>query len=223
MNAGKIVGMDIDSETLNLAKMIYSDLEFTNIEFRKNKAGEKLPAEIEEFDIISCNAVLEHIHPDLREKYINELQKKVKRGGYFIVSDTPNKLWLKEGHTTGIWLLNYLPFKLKCWLGSKTKRFKGVSYSQYNYWIEQGIIGVTYGKVFNTFDMKEWKYEDDLKIKREYRLQIFNNINRKFFKKIVRYFLYAFAFLIDVLYLKYKRYPSLAISPVLIFSFKRKN
>jgi hypothetical protein len=71
--------------------------------------------------------------------------------------------------------------------------------------------------------MKEWKYEDDLKIKREYRLQIFNNINRKFFKKIVRYFLYAFAFLIDVLYLKYKRYPSLAISPVLIFSFKRKN
>lgn len=221
LDAGKIVGMDVDDKAVKLSGMIYSDLGFENIEYRLNNIGEPLPAVDEEFDIVSCNAVLEHINPSLREKYIKELQKKVKRDGYFIVSDTPNKLWLKDGHTTGIWFLNYLPFKLKCWLGSKTKRFNDVKPDDYDYWIEQGIEGVTYGSVLKYFGDTEWKNDDDMMFKREYKKQIFNDKKRNIFKKVFRYFLSIFAFIVDFVYLKPKKYPSLAISPTLIFSFRK--
>ncbi len=221
LGAGKIIGMDVDEKAVKLSGMIYSDLGFGNIEYRRNKIGEPLPAEDEEFNIVSCNAVLEHINPSLREKYILELQKKVKNGGYFIVSDTPNKLWLKDGHTTGIWFLNYLPFKLKCWLGSKTKRYNDVKPDDYDYWIEQGIEGVTYGSVIKYFGDTEWKNDDDMRFKREYKAQIFNDKKRNILKKVFRYFLFVFAFVVDIIYLKPKKYPSLAISPSLMFSFRK--
>lgn len=218
----KVVGMDIDEKVIELSRMIYSDLGYNNVEYRKNKINEPIPVLDKEFDILSCNAVFEHIHPDLRAKYIIELQTKVKQGGYLIVSDTPNKLWPKEGHTTGIWFLNYLPFKIKCWLGSKTKRYNDIMPKDYEYWIEQGIEGVTYGEINKTFNFDEWQYDDDLKIKKEYKSQIFNDKKRNVAKSAIRYLLFIFAYTIDIFYLKPKKYPSLAISPSLIFSFRKK-
>ncbi|MCX6165962.1 MAG: methyltransferase domain-containing protein [Ignavibacteriae bacterium] len=220
--AGKIVGMDIDEKIIELSRMIYSDIGFKNVEFRKNKVTEPLPVADEEFDIISCNAVFEHIHPDFRLKYIKELQTKVKQGGYIIVSDTPNRLWPKDGHTTGIWFLNYLPFKIKCWLGSKTKRYHDIKPNDYNYWIEQGIEGVTYSEIYKSFNFSEWQYDDDLKFKKEYKYQIINDRKRNVIKSAIRYLLFVFAYTIDIFYLRLKKYPSLAISPGLIFSFRKK-
>lgn len=221
--AGKIVGMDIDEKVIELSKKIYSDLGYTNVEYRVNKIDDPIPAENEEFDIVSCNAVFEHIDPKLRVKYLKELLPKIKKGGYIIVSDTPNRLWPKEGHTTGFWFLNYLPFKLKCKLGSMTKRYKGIRSDNYDYWIEQGIEGVAYNDLYKAFNMNEWSNEDDLKIKKEYGSQIFNDRKRSLLKLFIRYILYCFAVFIDSFYLRPKKYPSLAISPSLIFSFRRKN
>jgi 2-polyprenyl-3-methyl-5-hydroxy-6-metoxy-1,4-benzoquinol methylase len=222
LGAEKVVGMDIDDKVIELSKMIYSDFGYSNVDFRKNEIGKPIPASDEEFDIVSCNAVFEHIHPDLRTKYIKELQSKVKKNGYIIVSDTPNRLWIKEGHTTGFWFLNYLPFKVKCWLGSKTKRFGEIKANDYNYWIEQGIVGVTYNEIFKSFNLTEWQYDDDLKFKKDYKYQIFNNKKRNIFKKTFRYLLFIFAFTVDIFYLRPKKYPGLAISPTLIFSFRKK-
>lgn len=221
LGAEKIIGMDIDERVINLSRKIYSDFGFDNIEYRKNTIDESLPANEEEFDIVSCNAILEHIHPDLRLKYLKELKGKVKKGGYIIISDTPNKLWPIEGHTTGLWFLNYLPFKLKCWLGSKTKRFNDVKPNDYDYWIAQGIVGVTYNEVYKSFDMGEWKNDDDLKFKKEYKDRVFNNKKRNYLKKVFRCLLFIFAYVIDTFYLKPKKYPSLAISPSLVFSFRK--
>jgi|WetSurMetagenome_2_1015567.scaffolds.fasta_scaffold23099_2 2-polyprenyl-3-methyl-5-hydroxy-6-metoxy-1,4-benzoquinol methylase len=220
--AGKIIGIDIDEKVINLSRKIYSDLGISNIEYRRNFLNKSLPAYDEEFDIVSCNAILEHIHPDLRLKYIAELQKKVKKGGYIIISDTPNKLWLIEGHTTALWFLNYLPFKKKCWVGSKTKRFKDIKQDDYNFWIEQGIEGVSYKEVLESFDMREWENETDIKFKNEYKDQIFNFQKRNLLKKLKRYLLFIFAYSVDVLYLRPNKFPSLAISPVLVFSFRKK-
>jgi len=222
LEAEKIVGMDIDKEMLELSGMIYSDFGYDNIEYIKNEINENLPVKDEEFDIISCNAVFEHIHPEMRKKYILELQRKLKTGGYFIVSDTPNKLWLKEGHTTGIWFLNFFPFRLKCWFASKTKRYAGVKPGDYDYWIEQGIEGVYYGSVIKYFSRNKWINDEDKKFKREYSRQIFNDVNRKFVKRILRYILFLYAFFFDIIYLRPKGYPGLAISPTLMFSFKKR-
>jgi len=222
MGAGKIVGMDIDETVINISKSIYNDLGCSNIEYRINKIGNPLPAENEEFDIISCNAVFEHINPKLRSGYIIELQKKLKQGGYIIISDTPNKLWPKDGHTTGLWLINYLPFKIKCLLGSKTKRFKGVKADDYDYWIEQGIEAVTYSEIKKYFADTDWSKEDDMKFKKEYKQQIFKSESRNFLSAVKKRVLYIFALFIDLIYLKLKKYPGLAISPNLVFSFRKK-
>jgi 2-polyprenyl-3-methyl-5-hydroxy-6-metoxy-1,4-benzoquinol methylase len=221
-SADKIVGMDIDEKVIDLSKRIYSDLGYNNIKYRINKINEPIPSDDEEFDIVSCNAVFEHINPELRLRYLKELQSKVKKGGYIIISDTPNRLWPKEGHTTGIWFLNYLPFKMKCRLGSMTKRYRDIKPDNYSYWIEQGIVGVTYNDLLKAFDSSVWSNEEDLAFKNEYKRQIFNDIKRSPLKSLVRYFLYFFAIIVDSFYLKPKKYPSLAISPSLIFSFKKK-
>lgn len=222
LDANKIVGIDIDEKVLDLSKKIYTDIGCNNIEYRRNYKNKSLPADDEEFDIVSCNAILEHIHPKVRIEYVKELQKKVKVGGYFIVSDTPNKLWLIEGHTTGLWLLNYFPFKIKCWLGSKTKRFKDIKHNDYDIWIEQGIEGVSYNKIYNSLSEKEWDNENDMKFKREYKKQIFNDKKRNVLQKTKRLLLFMFAYFVDIFYLKPKKYPSLAIAPALVFSFKKK-
>ena len=223
LDAEKIVGVDIDKNVLELSKMIYSDFGYNNIEYRINEINENLPVKDEEFDIISCNAVFEHIHPELRNKYILELQRKLKTGGYFIVSDSPNKLWLKEGHTTGIWFLNFMPFRLKCRLASKTKRHEGIKPDNYDYWIEQGIEGVSYRNFIKYFSRDKWNNDEDRKFKREYFQQIFNNVNRKFIKRILRYILFMYALFVDIIYLRPMGYPGLAISPSLLFSFKKRD
>jgi SAM-dependent methyltransferase len=213
--------MDIDETVVDISRKIYKDMGYENVEYRINKIDSPLPAEDEEFDIISCNAVFEHIHPKLRNGYILELQKKLKKGGYFIVSDTPNKLWPIEGHTTGLWFLNYLPFKTKCRLGSKTKRFKDIRPDDYDYWIEQGIEAVKYSEIKKVFPDSEWSNEDDMKFKREYKYQIYQNKSRGLLSTLKKRILYTFAFFVDLFYLKLKNYPSLAISPSLIFSFRK--
>jgi len=71
-----------------------------------------LPFESGSFDVIVCNAVLEHIHPNRRREHITELWRTLKPGGYLFVLETPNRLWPKDGHTTGLLFVPYLPLSL---------------------------------------------------------------------------------------------------------------
>jgi len=163
MDCEKITAIDIDEKALNLSKKIYNDLGHHNIDYRISRSYDNIPIKKEEFDIVSCNAVIEHISPAHRPYYIRELSKSVKIGGYFIVSATPNRLWYKEGHTTGVWFLNYLPFKLKCSIGSKTKKWKGKLKSKdYEKWIEQGIVGATYKEIYTNLCRSKWDTSQDM-------------------------------------------------------------
>lgn len=67
-----------------------------------------LPFESESFDVILVNAVLEHI-PQPRAPYIREIWRVLSMGGHLIVNETPNKYYPREIHTTGLWLLHWLP------------------------------------------------------------------------------------------------------------------
>jgi 2-polyprenyl-3-methyl-5-hydroxy-6-metoxy-1,4-benzoquinol methylase len=225
LKAGNVTGMDIDESAMEVSGKIYADLGYSNIEYRANKVGEPLPCEDEEFDIVSCNAVLEHIRPELRRNYLRELQRKVKKGGYLIISDTPNRLWLKDGHTTGIWFLNYLPFKLQCRLGSLTKRYKSESirHDDYDFWIAQGIQGVSYKDIYEVLDRNEWSNDHDLKFKMEFKKQTFDDVKTKRFPtNMKKYISLAFASSFNLLVLKRQHLPSLAISPSLMCSFRKR-
>jgi len=60
------------------------------------------------FSFALTNGVLEHI-PQPRDRYICELWRIVGRGGHLMVTETPNSLWPKDIHTTGLWFNHWLP------------------------------------------------------------------------------------------------------------------
>jgi 2-polyprenyl-3-methyl-5-hydroxy-6-metoxy-1,4-benzoquinol methylase len=73
-----------------------------------------LPFAKESFDIITLSAVLEHIHPRERGPILNHLWELLKPGGYVIITETPNRLWPFDGHTTRLPVVHWLPLSMAC-------------------------------------------------------------------------------------------------------------
>jgi SAM-dependent methyltransferase len=70
-----------------------------------------LPFADGEFVFILANGVLEHI-PQPRHPYIRELWRVLAPGGHLMISETPNKYFPKEVHTTSLWFNHWLPRRL---------------------------------------------------------------------------------------------------------------
>jgi ubiquinone/menaquinone biosynthesis C-methylase UbiE len=106
----------------------------------------KLPFEKEKFDIVTFNAVLEHIDPKLRAPILREAYRCLKKGGLLVITESPNKAFPYDGHTTLLPLIPWLPFN---WATSIASRFsrnspRGLTKDQY---IAEGIVGVTYWQI----------------------------------------------------------------------------
>jgi SAM-dependent methyltransferase len=85
MVANKVVGVDINDETIAKAKQKYKE---TNLEFQTSNISE-LPFTDHHFDTVISFETIEHItHP---EEALKELSRVVKDSGKLIIS-TPNKL-----------------------------------------------------------------------------------------------------------------------------------
>jgi len=70
-----------------------------------------LPFAAEAFDAVLALAVFEHI-PQPRAKYIREVWRVLRPGGYLLIAETPNKYYPVEVHTTGLPLIHWLPSRL---------------------------------------------------------------------------------------------------------------
>jgi|RhiMetdeSRZDD1v2_1073273.scaffolds.fasta_scaffold07280_9 cyclopropane fatty-acyl-phospholipid synthase-like methyltransferase len=75
-----------------------------------------------EFMFILANGVLEHI-PQPRDPYIRELWRVLAPGGHLMISETPNKYFPKEVHTTSLWFNHWLPSGLAHWRAVCRRRF----------------------------------------------------------------------------------------------------
>lgn len=71
------------------------------------------PFEPECFDVVILSAVMEHVVPSLRPKLLRQAWMVLKKGGLLFVHDTPNRLWPYDGHTTGLWMTTWLPWKAR--------------------------------------------------------------------------------------------------------------
>ena len=67
-----------------------------------------LPFENSEFAFILVNGVLEYISQP-RDPYIQELWRVLIPEGHLMISETPNKHFPKEVHTTSLWFNHWLP------------------------------------------------------------------------------------------------------------------
>jgi len=113
LGADNIEAIDITEDYIEIAKLRARECMLNaKINFQRIIDTTKLPFENERFDIVLCNALIEHIPPTLRRAHLLEIWRVLKPGGKLLITETPNALWPKDMHTTGLWLIPYLPMKL---------------------------------------------------------------------------------------------------------------
>ena len=106
----------------------------------------RLPLPDAAVDLVVCNAVLEHIPPQRRAAHLREIWRVLRPGGDLLISETPNRLWPKDHHTTGLWWVPYLPPRLARWYA--IRRSDRVTPDQtLEQLIADGLRGVTYWEV----------------------------------------------------------------------------
>lgn len=158
LGASSVVGVDINKEHIEVAKQkvkewgFSSDIELLNIEPYK-----KLPFKNESFDIIFCIAVIEHIPPLQRKKIIRDLWRLLKKNGYFVIIESPNRLWPKDDHTTGLWFLPYLPVDIAALYARKLSPGISVNTTLKELYL-RGFRGIS------TFEIKYYLRFDEYKI-----------------------------------------------------------
>jgi SAM-dependent methyltransferase len=107
--AGEVVGVEPDAERvgkgLTAISEVAPDARITLLHTPDTSA---LPFADNEFSFALANGVIEHI-PQPRDAYIRELWRVVAPGGHLMITETPNKYWPQDTHTTGLWFNHWLP------------------------------------------------------------------------------------------------------------------
>lgn len=119
-----VTAVDISPECLKMARLNTRRYGKTGIRFQKVHEGDRLPFADGEFDIVTCNSVLEYVRPELLTGVQQELNRVLKPGGLLLVFGTSNRLSPVEMHS-GEWFNNYVPRRFDRTSGRQRER--GVS------------------------------------------------------------------------------------------------
>ena len=95
-------------------KVTFLPLEPGLAELKKLKAN---------FDIVVLYGVLEHMLPHEREETFKTIWPLLGRAGKVVVYETPNRLWPKDRHTTGLLGWSWLPPNLALRYGKWRRKF----------------------------------------------------------------------------------------------------
>lgn len=142
-----VQGVEPNSNFVELANQRAQDEKLADrVSFLHITDTTKLPFDDGRFDIVTFNAVLEHIDPKLRAPILQEAFRCLKPEGLLVITETPNKIFPYDGHTTRLPLIPWLPFN---WAVSLAGRFsrnspRGLTKEQY---ILEGLVGVTYWQI----------------------------------------------------------------------------
>ena len=105
-----------------------------------------MPFQNEVFDIVWPHVVIEHIMPDQRKYVLEELWRVLKRKGLLIIDATPNRLWLKESHTSNLFLVNYLPLSAASFVARYFSKRVPLNQSKVQL-LSRGFRGCTYWEI----------------------------------------------------------------------------
>jgi 2-polyprenyl-3-methyl-5-hydroxy-6-metoxy-1,4-benzoquinol methylase len=108
----QIVGVELDADRIYTANRIKSFRSVGNVDFLCSPSGDKLPPQVGEFDFVMLSAVYEHLLPQERKIVLPLIWSVMKPGAAILINQTPYRYSPYEAHSTGLWLINYLPDKL---------------------------------------------------------------------------------------------------------------
>jgi SAM-dependent methyltransferase len=105
----RVTAIDINRDYIELAKLNAASYGVEErIDFQYVPDTTQLPFKHGQFDIITCNSVLEYVaYPTLRNVQ-REIDRVLKPDGLLVVSSTSNGIWPQEVHSRR-WLVNYVP------------------------------------------------------------------------------------------------------------------
>lgn len=209
---GKVYGVDISKsaiETTTKRAILYKVA--NKIELFHMESTFPLNFNNEYFDIVIMADVLEHIVDD-RSKYVKNVFSKLKKGGLLIITGTPNVLYPKDLHTTGLlfvpWMTSKFAYNYAIFRG-RWKKGDNLDYA--------GRKGTTYWKILNW--LKEFEYEV-LNLNGSFTSEYLLNNGRINSKK--RKLLFKPYEIIEKFLAKYLKTPVTAIMPYLNHLFIKK-
>jgi len=86
------------------------------------------------FDLVTCNSVLEYVHPDQLRAIQQEIDRVVAPGGLILVTGTSSRLWPREAHS-GRWFIHWLPRRVGPLLG----RGRNIEYGVWPWMVRYGF------------------------------------------------------------------------------------
>jgi len=99
------------------------------------------------FDLVWLQAVVEHLLPEERRAYLRQFWRALRPGGWLVVTETPNRVWPYETHTSGgRWLLPWMPAARIFATMRREERF--AAYTDEAFY-RSGIVGSTYGELLD--------------------------------------------------------------------------
>jgi len=126
----EVVGVELVSENVETAQRIASLQGVGNARFLCSPSGDRLPDEIGRFDYVMLCAVYEHLLPRERQTLMPLLWSAMKEGAAIFINQTPYRYFPFEHHSTGLWLINYLPDGLTHFVARKFSKHDPAKYDR---------------------------------------------------------------------------------------------
>lgn len=147
--ATDITGVEVDQTLLDIAESRLNNFfqrgyRLVRIEYIDGKYS--MPFSDEEFDIVWAQAIMEHVLPDQRRFVLRELWRVLRKDGLLIIFGTPNRLWVKEFHTSNLFFVNYLPLDIAIFIARRCSNRVSINQSKEEL-LSHGFRGCTYWEI----------------------------------------------------------------------------
>jgi len=108
----KIVAIDVAEDAMKVAQVRCKLYGIQDVEFICANAADMGNVVSQKFDFVVFSAALEHMTHNERLRAIKASYKLLKKGGYVVVIDTPNRLWYRDTHTSTDYFFHWLSDEL---------------------------------------------------------------------------------------------------------------
>lgn len=117
-----VTGVDIDDAVLGLARLNADRFGLSDrIRFQHVEDTRYLPFGSEQFDLVTCNSVLEYVPHGQLADILREIDRVLRPGGVVAILGTSNRLAPREGHSRTL-LVNWIPRALDRFLPAAKMR-----------------------------------------------------------------------------------------------------